>query len=107
MRKITVEAVEALKNGRAFNKSNTSVYFLHGLRGMELHGNHIASYNKEEKKLLIRDAWWQSNTTKERLNGILWKFWLWGIFQKNWKWYYENQFWKVEEWKGEKVIELN
>ena len=56
MRKITCEAVEALKNGRAFNKSNTSVSFLHGLRGMELHGNHIASYNKEEKKLLIRDA---------------------------------------------------
>lgn len=106
MRKITKKASQCLKNWQDFNLSNTSVYFLHGVWWMDLHWNHIASYSAENKKLLIRDAWRESNTTKERLNGILTTFWIQGwIYQKNWKWYLDLN-WKVEEWKGEKVIEL-
>jgi hypothetical protein len=56
MRKITEKAVKALLNGETFNESNTTVSYWHGLRGMELFGNHIASYDKENHKLLIRDA---------------------------------------------------
>lgn len=103
MRKITKKASQCLKNWQFFSCSNTLVSFEHGLRGMELHGNHIASYNKENNKLLIRDAWRQTNTTKERLNWILTTFWItdW-IYQKNWKWYIWN-----EERTGEKVFDLN
>jgi hypothetical protein len=44
---------------------------------MELFGNHIASYDKENHKLLIRDAWRKTNTTQERLNWILTELRVW------------------------------
>lgn len=101
MRKITTQASQALKNWQHFNLSNTLVSFEHWVWGMELHGNHIASYNKENKKLLVRDAWRQTNTTKERLNGILIAFWLPTIYQKNFEWF----IWD-EKRNWEKIFEL-
>ena len=42
--------------------------------------------------LSISNAGWQSNTTKERLNGLPNV----GIYQKNWQWYLNGN-----EWNGE------
>lgn len=72
MRKITKESVEALLNGTEFNKQNMSVgRNTHdtGCVTMKLHGNTIAQRIGDTIKL--KDGGYQSNTTKERLNGIL------------------------------------
>lgn len=101
MRKITQQATNAFKNCQFFSQSNTLVSFEHGVWGMELHGNHIASYNKEDWKLLLMDAGWQTNVTKERLNGILMAFGLPTIYQKNWQWYIGE-----EKRTGEKIFNV-
>lgn len=58
-----------------------------------LHGNMIGDYwtfENWKSNLYITDAGRQTNTTKERLNGILQQFGLWRIFQKDWQWYIET-----------------
>jgi hypothetical protein len=61
-------------------------------RSSKLHGNEIAyRYNDPERTLSITDAGWQTNTTKERLNGIPNVH----IHQKDWVWYLNG-----EEWNG-------
>lgn len=79
MRQITKEAVKAFYNLENFNKSNTKVKY----KTMYLHWNLIAKL--EGWVLSISNAWWASNTTKERLNGLL-PDWM-KIFQKKWNWY--------------------
>jgi hypothetical protein len=57
---------------------------------LKLHGNVIASESVKTGAIVIFDAGWQTNTTKERLNGLLamlpsskYKY----ITQKQWRWY--------------------
>lgn len=70
MRKITEEACRAFYNGYYFNKDNTRVYRGDdGKMNMQLHGNLIAAYT--ERGIEIRDGGMMSNTTKERIRGIL------------------------------------
>lgn len=69
MRKVTQKSAEAMKNGYNTRSGNTEV--ISGGNIMNLHGNTIAIYDRLEGKLTIRDCGWQSNTTKERLNGLL------------------------------------
>ena len=70
MRKITEEACRAFYNGYYFNKDNTRVYRGDdGRMKMQLHGNLIAAYT--ERGIEIRDGGMMSNTTKERIRGIL------------------------------------
>ena len=76
MRKITKESAKALLNGNSFNRDNTTVK--NG--SMFLHGNNIANY--QGGQLEIFDCDWKTNTTKERLNGVLYYFNLGHIFQK-------------------------
>ena len=64
MRQITKESVQALLNGYDMNKANMRVEN----KTMYLHGNAIAKY--ENGCLQISHANWETNTTKERLNGI-------------------------------------
>ena len=47
------------------------------------------------------DAGWQTNVTKERLNGILMAFGLPTIYQKNWQWYIGE-----EKRTGEKIFNV-
>ena len=93
MRKITTEAVNCFLNGKDYRKSNTAVFKDplgdQNLVLMTLHWNNIATYNLETKELKVRDCWWASNTTKERLNGILSRFWT-GIYQKKFGRYFSN-----------------
>lgn len=115
MRKITEQSVDAFLKGHTLNKQNMAVSTAFGthillpdykgeLTIMSLHGNDIAIKTKDS--LFITNAGWFSNTTKERLNGLINEFYGYpdcigkGIYQKQGVWYLNNQ-----EWDG-KLIEL-
>ncbi len=90
MRKVTIKAVEAMKNGQNMVSGNTRVHSNGGV--MELHGNTIAIYNSVDGLLTLRDCGWESVTTKERLNGILdgfntGKY----IVQENFRWFIKDR----------------
>jgi len=71
MRQITEESVQAFNQAKAFKKANMEVEVLPNVTIMKLHGNSIAfRYNDPERTLSITNCGWQTNTTKERLNGI-------------------------------------
>jgi len=88
MRKITKESVIAFNNAVPFKKGNMEIRVLPNVTIMFLHGNAIA-YKYKDGTLKITNAGWQSNTTKERLNGLHGV----NIYQKNWEWYLNNQLW--------------
>jgi len=90
MRKIEREMNNAVKNKIAWSKNNTLTTFDNTIENcfVYLHGNHIATYNYEDKELTLFDGGWQSNTTKSRLNALCNEFATgFGIFQKNWEWF--------------------
>lgn len=70
MRKITQEAVSAFLEGRKYSKDNTTVTN----EGLFLHSNKIAEYTSIYqdcgKAINITLAGWNTNTTRERLNGL-------------------------------------
>lgn len=103
MRKVTEKAALALKEQRKMRSGNTEVVYQMNdpKRGkfysMYLHGNLIATYAPGEKRLSLFDAGWKSNTTKERLNGVLQAFGIsGGITQKNYVWYFVDGVWHNE-----------
>ena len=90
MRKIEREMNNAVKNKIAWSKNNTLTTFDNTIENcfVYLHGNHIATYNYANKELSLYDGGWQSNTTKSRLNALLFEFATgFSVFQKNWDWY--------------------
>ena len=90
-RKITIESVDKFLSKETFRKSNMSVDEVNGVYRLKLHGNTIATID-QFNMLSISNAGWQSNTTKERLNGIPHVH----IKQKNYQWYLNGV-----EWNGE------
>ena len=92
MRQITSDAVSAFRRGVKFKRDNTSVEVHDDLVLFKLHGNTIARRIPSVHGLNsfeICDGGWQSNTTKERLNGLRGV----RIHQKNWVWYLNNNPW--------------
>jgi len=90
MRKITKESVSAFMEARKFKKSNMEVEVLPNVTVMKLHGNEIAyRYNNPGRKLTITNAGWQTNVTKERLNGIPGV----NIYQRKGDWYLNEGKW--------------
>ena len=90
MRKITRESVNAFMNAQPFNRQNMQVEVLPNVTILKLHGNKIAyRYNDPQRTLSITNAEWQSNTTKERLNGIEGV----SINQKKGVWYLNGKEW--------------
>ena len=89
MRIITEKSVRAFMNATPFKSGNMHVTHtpFDGTR-MYLHGNCIA--HRDADGIFISNAGWESNTTKERLNGIL--DWLNQprIYQKDWVWYWKD-----------------
>lgn len=65
MRKITREACAAFMARRKFKSGNTMT----DGDGLYLHGNRIA-YWTQGGYVIVRTAGWDSNTTRERLNGL-------------------------------------
>jgi hypothetical protein len=90
-RKITIESVDKFLSKETFRKSNMSVDEVNGVYRLKLHGNTIATID-QFNMLSISNAGWQSNTTKERLNGLPHVH----IKQKNWNWFLNGN-----EWNGE------
>src|SRR5687768_6876320 len=99
MRKVTIKAAEALRNGENMVSSNTRVHSDGGV--MELFGNTIAICDHKERKLTLRDCGYKTATTKERLNGILSEFSSeWRIYQMAGKWYYTDGAGIRKDWEG-------
>jgi hypothetical protein len=89
MRKITEQSVNAFLNRTEFKKGNMKVENLDdGWTYLLLHNNCIAILNAKGN-LSITDTGWQTNTTKERLNGLPGV----SIVQKNWKWFLNGKEW--------------
>lgn len=93
MRKITEQAVTSFLNRDTFRSGNTCVALDSPIGEPEtvtmyLHGNAIAKANVDG--VWVSCGGWSSNTTKERLNGILGALGLGYIYQKNFVWYFED-----------------
>ena len=104
MRLITRESVNAFLNAKKFNKSNMSVEVLPNVTILKYQGNSIAyKYNDPKRTISITNCGWESNTTKERLNGVISLSGLnvGKVYQKNWQWYLDGK-----EWDGD-LIDLN
>ena len=84
MRKITKQAVDALFSGRNFKAGNTKVE--NGT--LILHWSPIAKI--ENGKLFVRSGGYETNTTKERLNGLPNV----NIYQKNYQWFLNGIEWQ-------------
>jgi len=115
MRKITKEASQAMVRHETYNKDNTRVSF--GFvdadanayeMDMHLHGHLIASAETTRRgsTLTITDAGWQTVTTKERLNGVLYYFDLGHLFQKNYEWFYMDKDRNVVDFDGSMTFKL-
>lgn len=86
MRKITEEATRAFHNGYDFKKDNTEVVKNEDGIRFYLHGNCIAKKVYGDG-LYLSHCGWETNTTKERLNGILYPYQDRYIYQKDFQWY--------------------
>lgn len=99
MRKITKESVKAFFNAERYFKNNTRTEVLPNVTILYLHDNPIAyRYNNPNRTLSISNCGWFSNTTKERLNGILNHIGHAGIYQKNFSWFLDG-----EKWNGQRT----
>jgi len=104
MRKITSQSVDAFVNGYRFNRGNTTVS---GCGATEirkcylmLHNNLIAKKEVQTNTLTISDCGWQTDTTKERLNGVLYRLTFgWGLFQNRGEWFLTNDE-ETVQWTG-------
>ena len=111
MREITRASVQAFKNAKNFKLSNTEVINKDNNTTFYLFDNLIAL--KTPNNLILKDAGRKTKTTKDRLNAILWEFWLGYIYQKgkdaeNKKaWFYVDQRGNEEKREGQKTLKLN
>ena len=90
----------ALSNKGNFSGSNTSVSYhpSENLSEVRLHGNLIAWLDHTTQTLALSSCGWHTNTTKSRLNALLYEFNT-GIrvFQKNFDWF-------VTDFTGKKKV---
>lgn len=103
MRQITKQAVNKFNNNESFIKDNTEVWYgyecsvtpnnltAYKITKLFLHNNLIAY--KKYSSLIITNAGWFSNTTKERLNGLLDSIGFNKIYQKNFEWFLGDKKW--------------
>jgi|11BtaG_2_1085332.scaffolds.fasta_scaffold23165_3 hypothetical protein len=93
MRKITEQSIAAFNQNRDFKKSNMRV-FTKDINGMlftcmSYHDNIIAFKDQETGVVSITNCGYETNTTKERLNGLRGVH----IYQRNWIWYLNGKEW--------------
>jgi len=104
MRKVTKNAVNAFHKGQTFKSGNTAVEFQAMTRDgqypkgnyfvvLKLHGNEIARKDSATGLIEINNCGWETNTTKERLNGLGA-----GISQSNFTWYKDGEVFPSNEW---------
>ena len=86
MRKIEHQMVNAIIGKTNFKSGNTQVITEGNVTNVFLHNNQIATIT--DFGVTLFDGGWQSNTTKSRLNAILFAFnGGWSVFQKNFEWF--------------------
>jgi len=101
MRKVTTQSIEAFKNNVSFKSQNMKIEVRNNETFMYLHNNMIAHKYDNNTKLFISTCGWESNTTKERLNGLLYLYSLPRISQKSFIWYLDNS-----EFKGTAIFNI-
>jgi hypothetical protein len=90
MKIVTQNAVSCFRNGGNAKFNNTEVVTENGVSKMYLFGNLIATLEHNVGGVMkITNAGWDSNTTKERLNGLPNV----NIQQKNFVWYLNGVEW--------------
>ncbi|NRA81671.1 MAG: hypothetical protein HRU18_26020 [Pseudoalteromonas sp.] len=105
MRQITQDSVNAFFCGQNFSKANMTVKTNNeNETRLFLHGNMIAKKTKDS--LQISNCGWYTNTTKERLNGVLHVYGLGYIYQKNHNWYYVDNDGQEQEFNKEKTFNI-
>jgi hypothetical protein len=91
MRKVTEQTVKAFLNYERKTVDNTESTG----NELKLHGNVIAK--RENGHIYISDCGWQTATTKERLNGLLWLLYdlenyrYFSIYQEAFVWYWKDK----------------
>lgn len=100
MRQITRDMVDAFWAGKERSYSNSAVVRTSYHVVLELHGNAIARRPHGVDRLEISAAGWATNTTKERLNGLLRRV-HGGVSQQNFVWYLHCN------WGEERVQEMD
>jgi len=85
MRQVTQLAVTNWLMRKKFRRGNTHT----DGTTLYLHGNPIAKIDDSDGLVYVRSAGWETNTTKERLNGIAGVH----IHQKNYEWYLNGCLW--------------
>jgi len=73
MRKIEREMLEAISNGANWDKGNTQVISQRPWSSIFLHGNHIATWWHDDKRLDVdKETFkeWPTTTTRSRLNAL-------------------------------------
>ena len=102
MRQIEKQMNFALSNKGNFSNSNTSVTYhsSENLSEVRLHGNLIAWLDHTTQTLALSSAGGHTNTTKSRLNALLYEFNT-GIrvFQKNYDWF-------ITDFTGKKTVDF-
>ena len=95
MRQITRKIVEKFNKNENFKLNNTRIehqtIFTKPTTIMYLHNNLIAQ--RQNNELRITNSGWFSNTTKERLNGLLDSIGFDKIYQKNFEWFLADKKW--------------
>ena len=94
-KKITMDSVHAFIAGKPFRRENMDVEIDHnGTVYLKLFGNIIAFRSYLDDKVYIKNCGWETNTTKERLNYLLYTL---GsdlkITQKKFVWYLGDKPW--------------
>ena len=90
MKIVTQNAVAYFRNGGNTKFNNTEVVTENGVSKMYLFGKLIATLEHNVGGVMkITNAGWQSNTTKERLNGLPNV----SIKQKKGDWYLNGELW--------------
>ena len=104
--KITTEASYAFKNRETYKNSNTKVW--ESMKGvfMSLHDNRIA--HRVGNVIRLDNCGWDTQTTKERLNGILEVYFgkRYKIFKKNGIWFLKDEE-TIKQWSNGMKFTIN
>ena len=89
MRKITQDAVNKFMDNKPFKRDNTRVILRCGQTELWLYNTLIARCT--DGKYYVTNGGYETNTTKERLNGLLIALDAPKIYQKNFNWFYDRE----------------
>jgi len=110
MRKIEEQMIKAIQNKKEWKNSNTRVILIKYnslFSECQIDDVYVTLFDYtiaqliSGKELLVKDAGYQTATTKSRLNAILSTYKLPCIYQKNYQWYIGD-----EKWEGQKTFNL-